>query len=327
MENEIRKLLCSMGYENCDGGKGILFYKRTGEETYVVAVESYNPQLTWEICEKNNEQVIKKLYELGAKQIRILHLIITKDGLFPQDVMEITEKINGVWLIAKDTGRVYIFENQTNQFDGLNDKLEEALGEKSFVTKPFVPYVSIGFVLCNVVIFLYFCFAGKEDTFLKFVLDWSQVLEDKEYYRLFTCMFLHFDTEHLINNMVTLIATGTMLEKMIGHGKYTIIYIGTGLLASVGSLIYHACFKEYAVCAGASGAIFGVLGSLFITILWKNWKDKKVLIKRMLMFIAFSVFQGIMSVGIDNTAHAVGFISGCICGGILSFYSKKINNY
>jgi uncharacterized protein len=71
-----------------------------------------------------------------------------------------------------------------------------------------------------------------------------------------TYMFLHGSFEHLFYNMFALALFGTLLESLIGGRRFLIAYFGAGLLAAFGSLLF------YEASIGASGAIYGVLGTI-----------------------------------------------------------------
>ena len=55
------------------------------------------------------------------------------------------------------------------------------------------------------------------------------IIDGHEYYRIFTCIFLHFGISHLLNNMVLLGALGWNLELEIGKIRFLIIYLGSGI--------------------------------------------------------------------------------------------------
>ena len=99
------------------------------------------------------------------------------------------------------------------------------------------------------------------------------IIEGGEYYRLFTCMFLHFGIEHLLNNMLVLFVLGSRLERVIGKiWNPLIIYIVGGLLGNVISVLVELKSMDFAVSAGASGAVFAVMGAMiYIVIRNKGW--------------------------------------------------------
>ena len=94
-------------------------------------------------------------------------------------------------------------------------------------------YVNIALIAVNVLIFLYFELIGDtEDTM--FMIMHGAVYEPLvvlrgEYYRLFTSMFLHFGASHLVNNMLVLFVLGERMEQVLGHVKYLIFYIVSGI--------------------------------------------------------------------------------------------------
>ena len=95
------------------------------------------------------------------------------------------------------------------------------------------------------------------------------VTENGEYYRLFTCMFLHFYFSHLMNNMVMLGAFGLYLEPELGSIRFLAVYLLSGLGGNLLSLMVHINEATGSVSAGASGAVFGLMGVL-VWMLLKN---------------------------------------------------------
>ena len=93
------------------------------------------------------------------------------------------------------------------------------------------------------------------------------VIRGREYYRLFTCLFLHFGIEHLLNNMVLLGALGWNLEAVTGKVRFLVIYFGSGLAGNLLSLFFNRASGENVVSAGASGAIFGLMGALLYVVI------------------------------------------------------------
>ena len=88
-------------------------------------------------------------------------------------------------------------------------------------------------IVINIGVFLVLSVMGAtEDTL--FMLEHGAmygpyVVEGHQYYRIFTCLFLHFGIEHLLNNMVLLGALGWNLELETGRIKFLIIYFISGL--------------------------------------------------------------------------------------------------
>jgi membrane associated rhomboid family serine protease len=81
-----------------------------------------------------------------------------------------------------------------------------------------------------------------------------------EWWRLFTAMFLHASFFHLAVNMYSLYFVGSIMEQVIGRWRFLLLYLASGLAGSAGALV----LSPLTPTVGASGAIFGVLGGLFI---------------------------------------------------------------
>ena len=81
-----------------------------------------------------------------------------------------------------------------------------------------------------------------------------------EWWRLVSAAFLHYGPFHLAVNMYSLYFAGTLLEQVIGRWRFLLLYVGSGIAGSAGALL----LSPNAVTVGASGAIFGILGALFV---------------------------------------------------------------
>lgn len=136
------------------------------------------------------------------------------------------------------------------------------------------------------------------------------VTHDHEFYRLFTCLFLHFGIEHLLNNMVILGALGWHLEQQTGRLRFLLIYFGSGLCGNIVSLIFHGAAQEHTVSAGASGAIFGLMGALLWVVIANHGRLGRLSGRGMLVMVALSLYFGLSSSGVDNYAHIGGLLSG-----------------
>lgn len=143
------------------------------------------------------------------------------------------------------------------------------------------------------------------------------ILENKENYRFFTAMFLHFGVEHLFSNMLTLIFLGDMLEKMIGKVRFLLIYILGGLAGNILSLAREIAKGEFALSAGASGAIFAVLGALVFLVLRHRGKIPGISSKRLVFISLLALADGFVSTGVDYMAHLGGMVAGFVLAALL----------
>lgn len=181
-------------------------------------------------------------------------------------------------------------------------------------------------IVINVIVFVVLSFQGMTED-AQFMLDHGAMyvpymMEGEEYYRLFTSMFMHFGFEHLMNNMIMLGAIGWNLEYEIGKIKFLIIYFGSGLFANVLSGFGDYLIGEYAVSAGASGAVFGITGALLYVAIRNRGQIGTVTERGLVLMIVLSLYYGFTSSGVDNLAHIGGLISGFVLG-VLLYWKRK----
>ena len=176
-------------------------------------------------------------------------------------------------------------------------------------------------VAANIAVFLILSLAG--DTLdARFMLSHGAayapyIVTRGEYYRLFTSMFLHFGLTHLLYNMVCLLSLGDLLETIVGPVRYLVIYLLGGIAGSLLSLFRGLHSEIPAVSAGASGAIFAVIGALLSIVLRLRNGQSRSMSKRLALMAGLMILQGFMERGTDNAAHIGGFAAGFILGMIL----------
>lgn len=146
----------------------------------------------------------------------------------------------------------------------------------------------------------------------------SSVMEDHEYWRLLTATFLHGGLMHLALNMLGLWSGGRELNRIYGNAQFLLIYFGSALAGSALSLHFSA---QQAVSVGASGAVFGVLGALFVALYRHRGRlsglNAKNVITGQGVFLVYALVQGFAKDGIDNAAHVGGLLAGCLLAWIL----------
>lgn len=185
-------------------------------------------------------------------------------------------------------------------------------------------------VCLNIVVFLYLSiFVGSttdavmmEAHGAMFVPD---VVEKGEYYRLLTSMFLHFGIEHLAFNMLLLIFAGDMLTIQVGTARYLCIYLGGGLAGNLLSFAVNLKAESYVVSAGASGAIFAVIGALVFLVIVHKGRIKDLNGRGICAMAALSLIQGFTDSGVDNYAHLGGFIGGFLLAAVFQMWSYLRN--
>lgn len=189
------------------------------------------------------------------------------------------------------------------------------------------PVFTIFLVIINVSVFFGLSFIGMTED-ASFMAEHGAmyvpyVLERGEYYRIFTSMFLHFGFQHLMNNMVMLIAIGYTLENELGRVKFLILYLLSGVGGTFVSMYQDIHINEYAVAAGASGAIFGLIGATIYVALRNHGRVGNVSGRGLVFMAAVTLYYGYANGGVDNFAHVGGLVSGIMLAFLLYRKRKK----
>lgn len=129
-----------------------------------------------------------------------------------------------------------------------------------------------------------------------------------EWWRLLTAAFLHGSFLHIAFNMYVLFALGPTLERILGHGRYLVLYV----LAALGGAVASYVFSDFrTVSVGASGAIFGLMGALIVA-----GRRLRYDIGQVVVLLLINVVIGFISPGVDWRAHLGGLVTGAVVAAI-----------
>lgn len=166
-------------------------------------------------------------------------------------------------------------------------------------------------IAINIILFIamYIFGHGSTDvnTLINFGADYAPLVKAGEYYRLITSAFLHIGFAHILLNMYALKIIGREIERYYGGFKFLIIYFGSALMGSLFS-----CMFTDAVSAGASGAIFGLFGSLMYFAFHHRATLQGYLTGQILPIVIINLGLGFVIPGIDISAHIGGLIGGVL---------------
>lgn len=184
--------------------------------------------------------------------------------------------------------------------------------------------VTLLLIAANIAVFLLTLNAGAGlwHTNTGVQLDWGAnfgpATQDGQWWRLGSALFLHFGLLHIALNLWALWDAGQLVERMYGHGRFFVLYLGSGLCGNLLSLVVQG---NEAISGGASGAIFGIYGALLI-FLWLERsslepQEFRWLFRVACAFTGISITLGLLVPGIDNSAHIGGLIAGLLLGMLL----------
>ncbi len=212
---------------------------------------------------------------------------------FPDISKKLVFQEDGLQLFMKITNDI----NQKNKKEA--EKAETVFQKK----KPWMTYLFISLLVFFYLIPIVF---GDNQKFLNdFCLYGPYIREYQEYYRMITGGFLHANLLHLLFNCYALYVLGSQVESFMGKGKYFLIYFFSLLISSLMSIT----FSDYA-SIGASGAIFGLMGSLLYFGYHYRIYLGNTLKSQLIPLIVLNLVLGFLLPGIDYFAHIGGLIGG-----------------
>lgn len=288
-------------------------------------------QLKFDIFKIRNitKQIKKKTFSLKMKTLNILLDINDNVNIKnPKDVDNF--RINSIKDVRSDNNLAGLFPKlktvtlSGNEFDMIinltNDINKKNAADNKEYEQVFKPKKIITTnVLITLNIIMYILCLMQNSIFDSLYLSPSLV-RNGEYYRLFTCAFLHANIVHLLTNIYALKIIGTQVETFLGKEKFLIIYffsmITSSLLVSVGNI----------GAVGASGAIFGLLGCLLYFGYYYRLYLGQVLLSQVVPVIVLNLLLGFLIPGISNTGHIGGLIGGLFISMALGVSKKDQKN-
>lgn len=191
------------------------------------------------------------------------------------------------------------------------------------------PRVTLALIALNIAVYLYAGMAGagwwsgNAEALLKLGGNFAAATAQGEWWRLLSAMFLHAGIIHLAFNMWALWDGGRIAERLFGSSNYAFIYLLSGLMGGIASINW----QQSNVGVGASGAVFGIYGALFIALALRKDLLPQTVSKRMMTFMAifmtYSLINGAKA-GIDNAAHFGGLFAGLLLGaGFIASTARK----
>ena len=203
------------------------------------------------------------------------------------------------------------------------------------------PYIfTIVFIVANVFVFILTMQAGADKNpavLIRFGAKVNSLIEGQhEWWRFVTPIFLHGGIAHILMNMYGLWVIGPYVERLYGSAKFVVFWVVTGIVGVVASFlsvqpgIHNAgpigrfLFKSQdVVSVGASGALFGLIGVLFVFgIKFRHELPegfKRAFGTGMLPTILLNIFIGYMIPVIDNAAHMGGLVSGALLALVVNY--------
>lgn len=291
------------------------------------------------IIEPLNFQMEKSIQSMNCSYAVCLNLMVTSasseevQAYIDEKQLVTGEKINQVWWqvnisleqlsaginqptkilnIAEIITKSFLQNGSGNIFSNADESLKTM--EHNYRVKTALPaltnniHATLSLIFINVIVWAYLYLTGSEASFFqRFANDSQMVLNNHQYYRLITSVFLHGGITHLGYNCLSLYIFGSRAEKYLGKISYMLIYFISGLFGSIASVYFTG-----GISVGASGAIFGIMGAL-IAFCGSNRREMEGLnYFTILLWAIVGIAMGFMDTGVDNFAHLGGIATGLI---------------
>jgi rhomboid protease GluP len=184
--------------------------------------------------------------------------------------------------------------------------------------------VTIALVALNVLVFASGALSGvplldpSPDALGPWGANIGPLTADGQAWRTVSSAFVHFGLVHLVVNMIALADLGRVAERLFGSGAFLLIAVASGAVGAAVSVAWNPWVHS----AGASGAVFGVLGALLAYALRPATRVPAGVLRTQAIvvaaFVLFTVVIGFTGTGIDHAAHAGGFACGALLGAVLA---------
>jgi len=274
---------------------------------------------------------------VNSDKVILLNILIVEDPSVIYEHVDYTPNLEDDfvdvhWIVNSKEKDLIIPDKQLKSVLGLEKPMKELIttGIQEFyeLTKMHKPsYISLVFILINVVMWVILEYNGGStdlETLLRFgAINVALIQVTGEYWRIFSSMFLHIGFAHLAYNVFALYIFGSRLEKYINIGQYVVIYIFAGLVGGFCSYGGSLLMGTNTVAAGASGAIYGLLGAILILSKASGQSIDGLNAYMMWLIFIFGIVFSVISPSVDVFAHVGGFIGGLIASTPIVILGKR----
>lgn len=282
-------------------------------------------------------QLVQQFERRGFEEVHILTVVLVENE---ENDVSFLKGDSFSWVVNKANRMMFIPDGHAEDFYGMKRKILSCLEDNdyadfycdnpeaqiqsekvniksSFLEQSFINY---GIVATNIIVFL-LCLFVSDGLYEKGMMYPKAVLEQGTWYQLITSMFLHGDQYHIFGNMILLFLLGNKVETYIGHIKYFLLYVLSGMAGNLLSLFYSYTIQDFVPSLGASGAVYGVVGIFLFILIRNKGKVEDITIRRYVFMFGYSLYLGFKSTNVDNMAHIGGLLAGFLLGIVL--YKKK----
>lgn len=178
-------------------------------------------------------------------------------------------------------------------------------------------YVTNAILAVTILVFLLEIFAGgstNNSVLVCYGARLNPLILQGQWWRLITPVFVHVGLMHLLINSGALYYLGKLMEPLFGHWRFLLLYFISGFTGNVASFV----FNPSAIAAGASTAIFGLLGAgLMLGDSFKTNPAIRQSAHQFLLIVSLSLLFNLSTSGVDLFGHLGGLWGGLLAAGML----------
>ncbi len=254
-----------------------------------------------------------------VKAITTINITNVNEIVKNNDLINIFPKIKKE--LVKNANNLDLIINVTNDINNKTEKDNKIYEDVFRSKKIIITYLII--IIC-IIMYLLTIIIGDGSTDLNTLMAFGANnvvnLTNGEFWRLFTSIFIHYGLFHLLVNMYSLYIIGKQVENYLGKLKFLIVYIVSGISGSMLSSVFLA---DNIVSMGASGAIFGMLGSLLYLGYHYRLYLGNALKTQIIPIILINLIVGMFILNVDIAAHIGGLIGGYLITSAIGLKGKK----
>ncbi|MEH7331441.1 rhomboid family intramembrane serine protease [Neobacillus drentensis] len=185
----------------------------------------------------------------------------------------------------------------------------------------FYPIISIIIAIHAALYLLTILPMFPNDWFFENLSGVNLYIMEGEFWRLITPTFMHGSFSHMLFNSFSLVLFGPALERMLGSGKFIFVYLASGLIANLATLLLEPLTYTH---VGSSGAIFGLFGYYIAIIIFRKHMLTKQNSQIIITLSVVSLIMTYIQPNINITAHLFGLLGGFLLGAIPYFNKKDL---
>lgn len=249
------------------------------------------------LTDTNDDLIVENTPTVDSFIIKSNKDLEKKDGLislYPLINEERIKDLHGLDFLLNVSNDINKKTEKENRF------YENVFKEKNAIVTKTLIAINIGIFILSLLAY----YTGNFDLYSLAKLN-TNLVKNGEWYRIITCGFMHLNIIHLLCNMYSLYVIGTQMESFIGRKKFIIVYFASMI---VGSLL--SCVANTSFSVGASGAIFGLLGSMLYFGYHYRVYLGSVLTGQIIPLIILNLFLSFMITSIDVAGHIGGLVGG-----------------